>query len=70
MDVGRGQPLDDLRAMVSTHHLKMWEFIPKAELLTALRDLSPQVVRSDELADQVAGFSYQDDLFVETKIPI
>jgi beta-lactamase superfamily II metal-dependent hydrolase len=65
-----GVPRDDLRAMVSTHQLKMWEFIPKAELLTALRDLSHLVVRSDESATPVDGFTYQDDLFVETRIPV
>jgi beta-lactamase superfamily II metal-dependent hydrolase len=62
-------PGTGLRAMVSTHPMARWKFIPKRELLDALRGLSEQVARSDETDGAVPGFTYESDLFIETRVP-
>ena len=63
------QPLE-LRAMVSTHAVEQWKFIPKQELLEALRTLSEMVARSDESDPAAPGFSYEGDSFVEARVAV
>ncbi len=61
----------DFAAMASTRRMSRWKFIPKTELMEALRKKSKRVVRSDfaEPTDP-SGFKREADLFVETDLPI
>jgi beta-lactamase superfamily II metal-dependent hydrolase len=64
------RPESPLWAMVSTHPVKRWPSIPKAELLAALGELTPQLARSDEAAAASASaFSHADEAFVEARVP-
>jgi beta-lactamase superfamily II metal-dependent hydrolase len=65
----RSSPVKDFSAAVSTRPIEMWKNIPKSELLEALRERTPKVVRSDEQSP-VPGFELVDQLVVETRIPI
>ncbi len=60
------------KAMASVYPVAAWQFIPKAELMTALRERDGEVVRSDAA---LADFPDPEDFtrtafFVETKVPI
>jgi hypothetical protein len=63
-------PVDDLSVMVSTHRIKMWEKIPKAELLAALGGLTPSLARSDEAGTVSPGFTHSDELYIDAEVPI
>lgn len=60
------------KAMASVYPVAAWQFIPKAELMAALRERDGEVVRSDAA---LADFPDPEDFtrtafFVETKVPI
>ena len=60
------------RAMTSVYPVKEWKYIPKTELMKALRDKSGKVIRSDkpdEKFDDPLIFN-RTKFYVETKIPI
>ncbi|HEX5709143.1 MAG TPA: MBL fold metallo-hydrolase [Pyrinomonadaceae bacterium] len=61
----------DFSAMASTRHMAKWKFIPKTELMEALRKKSKSVVRSDKPdPTDPPGFKREPDLFVETELKI
>lgn len=57
--------------MISTHPIKMWKEIPKAELVEGLEEATKRVARSDA-GDKspVSGFSHWDDAVIEAEVPI
>lgn len=60
----------DFWAMVSTRAMKRWKYIPKTELLTALRKKTARVVRSDiKGADESREYRRVGDAYVEVAIP-
>lgn len=61
----------EFTAMASVRSIAKWKFIPKNELMEALRKKSRKVVRSDKADPKdPQGFTRVEDLHVETKIPI
>ena len=58
-------------AMVSTCEVKQWKHIPKPELVSALREKSKNVVRSDkEDKPDPPDFNREGKIYVEVEIPI
>jgi beta-lactamase superfamily II metal-dependent hydrolase len=59
------------KAMASVRSIKTFKFIPKFELMTALKEKPGKVARSDMPAEDPRGFTRDaSDFCVETKIPI
>ena len=59
------------KAMASVRSIKTFKFIPKFELMTALKEKPGKIARSDRPEEDPAGFARDtSDFCVETKIPI
>ena len=59
------------KAMASVRPIKRFKFIPKFELMTALKDKPGKIARSDMPQEDARGFTRDvDDFCVETKIRI
>ena len=58
-------------AMASVRPIKNFKFIPKSELMTALKEKPGKIARSDRPEEDPTGFTRDaNDLCVDTKIPI
>ena len=59
------------KAMASVRSIKTFKFIPKSELMTALKERPGKIARSDRPEEDPVGFTRDtNDFCVETKIPI
>jgi hypothetical protein len=68
---GRPTELGDPWALVPTRPIKIWPFIPKAELLEALAKVTPRVARSDMGAKAAApGFASWSEATIDVHVPI
>jgi hypothetical protein len=66
-----GTDKDPLWAMVSTRPMAMWKQIPKPELLTELRKVTPQLARSDDGKRKASpGFAGWSTEYIDARVPI
>jgi hypothetical protein len=59
------------KAMASVRHIPMFRYIPKTELIEALKAKKSRLARSDKPDDDPAGFKRgASDYYVETRVPV
>src|SRR3954451_17787630 len=59
--------LEDFAAMVSTKPVKIWQYIPKADLLSRLDELTDYVARSDKAPVGSGVFAPNRDMYIDAR---